>query len=58
MPLRPRMSGDMPPACLSTEGNTGMAIAQAAVIPYLSAPVLLLGQVGEEKCSIIKHVGP
>jgi hypothetical protein len=52
------MSGDMPPACLSTEGNTGMAIAQAAVIPYLSAPVLLLGQVGEEKCSIIKHVGP
>ncbi len=36
----------------------GIAIAQGAVIPYLSPPVPLTGQLGREKCSIIKQVGP
>jgi hypothetical protein len=36
----------------------GIAIAQGAAIPYQSRPMPLLGQLGWEKCSIIKQVGP
>jgi hypothetical protein len=47
----------LPHACQLRE-TRGIAIAQGAVIPYLSPPVLPLGQVRQEKCSIIKQVGP